>query len=191
VDVVGFIKTAPVVDLAIIGALAVSFFLGALQGAIRRLLGIASIVLAFLIAANSRDFVGGFFDSNWRQFNHDYNRMLAFLIVFGLSAAIATVLMQAFYKRVDINSNHPVVDDVVGGLVGVLEGLIVLLVLVVIFNSYQPPLFPASDIPQVRDLQSALTQDSQIAMWLRDNGAPLVVHVFSPLLPSDIVRMYP
>ena len=49
---IGAIQSAPLVDLAILFALFGSFVIGAMQGAIRRILGILSMVFAFLLAAN-------------------------------------------------------------------------------------------------------------------------------------------
>ncbi len=81
-DIVGAIKGTPVVDLGLLIALGVFFFLGVMQGAIRRLLGIASILIAFLIAGNMRDPLGDFLADNWHQFDRDYNKLLAFVLVF-------------------------------------------------------------------------------------------------------------
>ncbi len=49
------IFSAPVIDAGIFLGLFFFFIIGMMQGAIRRILGIISILFAFLIAANLRD----------------------------------------------------------------------------------------------------------------------------------------
>lgn len=92
-DIVGTIRSAPLVDLALLIALFGFFFLGVMQGAIRRLLGIVSILFAFLLAANLRDPVGDFLAKNWTQFDLGYNRLLAFSIVFVVGTAALSIVI--------------------------------------------------------------------------------------------------
>ena len=49
-----------------------------MQGAIRRIVGIVSIVFAFLVAANLRDPVGGYLADQWQQYPSGYDHLLAF-----------------------------------------------------------------------------------------------------------------
>ena len=76
-DIVGAIRSAPLIDLGLLLGLTAFFFLGVVQGAIRRLLGIASMLVAFVLAANLRDPVGDFLAGNWTQFDLGYNRLPA------------------------------------------------------------------------------------------------------------------
>jgi uncharacterized membrane protein required for colicin V production len=62
--VVDAIRGAPLADLTIFAVLFGSFVLGVLQGSIRRLLGIMSMLLAFLLAANLQAPVGDFLADN-------------------------------------------------------------------------------------------------------------------------------
>jgi uncharacterized membrane protein required for colicin V production len=190
VDIIGAIKGTPVVDLFLLIGLGVFFFLGFLQGAIRRLLGIASIVIAFLIAGNMRDPAGDFLSNNWHQFSNDYNKLLAFVIVFAVVAVAATILIQGFYKRTDISAEHPIVDDIVGGLLGLLQGFVLLLFIVIILSSFPLPPAKPGDVSQLRDAQELLNQ-SHIGGWIRDTIAPIAVHMVGPLLPSDLAALFP
>jgi len=47
-----------------------------------------------------------------------------------------SVLIQGFYKRTELSAGHPILDDVIGGLLGLLEGFIVLTIVVIILGSY-------------------------------------------------------
>jgi uncharacterized membrane protein required for colicin V production len=189
-DVVGVIRSAPLVDLAIFAVLFGSFVVGVLQGSIRRLLGIGSMIFAFLLAANLRDTVGDFLGDNWQQFSLEYDRMLAFLILFVVLAVALSIVIQGFYKRTDIYAAHPVVDDIVGGLLGLLEGFVVLTIVIIILNTH----VPAEGDGQVSELtsaQNAILDDSNIAGGIRDNVVPPLVHVLSRLLPEDVGERYP
>ncbi len=190
-DIVGFLKNAPVVDLAVLLALFAFLVLGVAQGAIRRILGITSIVLAFLMAANLRDLVGDNLAQNWHQFDPGYNRLLAFVIVFVVGSVASSILIQGFYKRTEINANHPIVDDLVGGLLGLIQGVLLLIMVVIILNSYILPSPHSGDVSQLRDAQDLIVRQSHIAAGIRDVIVPPVVHILSLVLPSDLVSTFP
>jgi uncharacterized membrane protein required for colicin V production len=191
VDLVGMIKSTSLVDLAIFIGLFAFVFLGVFQGAIRRLLGIASILFAFLFAANLRDPVGDLLAQNWTQFDVGYNRLLAFTIIFVVLSVAVSVLIQGFYKRTEITADHPIVDDVVGGALGLLQGLILLMAAVIILNSYALPPARSGDVTLLRQAQDLIVNHSQIAGGIKDSVVPPFVHIFSVLLPSDLVSLFP
>ena len=190
-DIIGAIRAAPVIDLALLLGLCLFLFLGVVQGAIRRLLGIASMVVAFILAASLRDPLGDYLSHNWTQFDLGYNKLLAFGIVFVAASVVASIAMQALYKRTDLSTDHPVVEDVIGGLLGLLQGLVLLTIGVIILGSYALPEPRPGDLTQVRDVQRMLVQESHIGGTLRDRVAPPVVHILGPLLPSDVVSKFP
>jgi uncharacterized membrane protein required for colicin V production len=191
VDIFGAVKSAPVVDLALLIGFGVFFFLGVMQGAIRRLIGIATMLFAFLVAANTRDSAGDFLAQNWRQFNLDYNRLLAFVIIFVVVAVAGSIVTQGFYKRTDLSAEHPIVDDVVGGLLGLLQALMLLMFVVIILNSYPLPPAKSGDVTQLRDIQNMIVNQSHIAGAIKAVVVPLFVHVFAVLLPADLVSKFP
>jgi uncharacterized membrane protein required for colicin V production len=183
-------KGAPVADLAILIGLGVFFFLGVLQGTFRRLLGIGAATAAFLIAANVRDSAGSFLAGNWKQFSLDYNRLIAFVLLFLLLFLIGQILIQVTYKRVLLWARHPVVDEVVGGMLGLLEAFVLLLFVVIILNSYKLPDAMPGDVGQIRDLQNAVVGQSQIAHWVREAVAPVFVHIVGILLPTNLTSLF-
>ena len=189
-DIPGAISSAPVIDLGLLIGLGVFFFLGVLQGAIRRLLGILSFLLAFLVAANLRDPVGDFLNGNWVQFDRGYNRLLAFVILFVVVAVVSSITIQGIYKRTDLSAQHPIIDDIVGGLLGLLQGLLLLLFVVIMLNSYPLPAAKPGDVTYLRDAQDLLVNHSHIASWFKDVLAPPFVYILSLLLPSDLVSVF-
>jgi len=190
-DIFGFLKGAPIVDLGILVGFFGFFILGVMQGAIRRILGILSFVLAFLVAANLRDPVGDYLAQNWRQFDLGYSRLLAFVIIFLVGAVVSSIVIQGFYKRTEIYAKHPIVDDAVGGLLGLTQGILLLTMAVVILNSGILPPAQSGDVTPLRDAQDLIVHQSHIAGAIRDVVAPPFVHVLSFLLPSDLVSLFP
>jgi hypothetical protein len=179
-DIVGLIKGAPVSDLLIFGAFCAAFVVGAMQGAIRRLLGIASMLFAFLLSANLRDPVGNYLADNWRQFPAGYTKLLAFGLLFGVLWIGLSLLIQGFYKRTDIYAARPVV-----------QGFLLLCVALVIFGSYTLPAPFPGEVIFVRQIQDVLLNQSHIAAALRDGALPVMIHSSGFLLPNDIVAMFP
>jgi uncharacterized membrane protein required for colicin V production len=190
-DIVGFIKGAPISDLVILGAFALAFLVGVMQGTIRRLLGIASILFAFFLSANLRDPVGDFLAPNWLQFPAGYSKLLAFVILFGVIWIGTSVLIQGFYKRTDIYATRPVVDDILGGLVGLVQGFLLLCVVLVILGSYPLPSPFPGEVAYLRQVQDILLNQSHIAATIRDSVLPVLIHNSGFLLPSSIVAMFP
>jgi uncharacterized membrane protein required for colicin V production len=188
---VDFLNSVPIVDIVILLGFLAALLLGVMQGAIRRILGIISIVLAFLVAANLRDTLGDYLAQNWRQFDLEYNRLLAFSIAFSVGVVISSVVIQGFYKRTEIYAKHPIVDDVVGGLLGLAQGILLLIVAVVIFDSSVLPSAQSGDVSQLRYAHDLIVNQSHIADAIRHVVAPSFVHIFSFLLPSDLVSLFP
>jgi hypothetical protein len=81
------------------------------------------------------------------------------------------------------------VDDVVGGLLGLAQGLLLLIIIVTIFDSYTLPTAQPGDLDQLRQLQD-LVHKSAIAGGLKDVVVPAFVHLLGILLPSDLVSTY-
>ncbi len=190
-DIVGLIKGAPISDLVIFGAFCAAVVVGAMQGTIRRLLGIASILFAFLAAANLRDPVGNFLGDNWQQFPTGYSKMLAFGLVFAVLWIVLSVLIQGFYKRTDIYAARPIVDEILGGVLGVIQGFLLLCVVIVILGSYVMPAPFPGEIDFVRQIHDIFINQSHIATALRDGIIPVAVHSIAFFLPADIVAMFP
>ncbi|MGZ6267533.1 MAG: CvpA family protein, partial [Candidatus Limnocylindrales bacterium] len=183
------IFSAPVIDAGIFLGLFFFFIVGMMQGSIRRILGIISILFAFLIAANLRDPVGNLLKDNWTQFSPGYNQLLAFVLLFIVGAVASSILIQGFYKRTEIYAKHPIVDDLIGGALGLVQGALLLLVVVIILNSFTLPTAQSGDVTFLRNAQDAIHR-STIAGGVKDVLAPPFIHVLSFLLPSDLTTIF-
>lgn len=190
-DIFGIIKSTPLADLIIVGLLAGAFILGIMQGAVRVLASIVAIFVAFLVAANLRDPVGRFLADNWTQFPAAYNHMLAFLLIFLILSVIAVGVIILRVRRTPLYPQRPVVDDILGGVLGLLEGFLILLFLIIILGSFKMPEPFQGEIGPIRDLHNVLIDQSHIAGALKSGVAPGFVHLLSAMLPSDLVAMFP
>jgi len=180
----------PLADLALMVALFGFFILGVIQGTIRTILTIISLVFAFLLAANLRGPLGDGLANNWHQFPVGYNRMLAFLMLFVVFSVGFLVLILGFYKRTELSAAHPALEDLMGGLLGLLMGLVLLGVVVAIMGSYLLPGQFKGELDYVRQFHDTLLYGSNIGAAFRGTVMPFVLHALAPLLPGDLVTAF-
>ena len=125
-DVVETITSVEAIDLLVFFALFGMFILGFMQGIIRRLLGIASILISLLLAAQIRSPLGDFLAQNWTQYPPDYNRMIAFGTVFLAGSIASTIAIQLFFRPIPLFAQYPLIDEIVGGVLGVIQAGLIL-----------------------------------------------------------------
>ncbi len=190
-DIVGFITSQTLFDILFLLLLLGALVLGFVQGAIRRLLGIVSLVLAFLIAVNLRDPLGAFLAKNWTQFPTEYSYMLAFLGLFVLGAVLLTILIQGFYHR-SLIRNSQALDEIVGAVLGVLQAILLVGLLGIILDSYfKVPGAPhtSGELGFLRSLYEAW-DGSEVALVYRDVLIPAFLSLVGWLVPDAIEALY-
>jgi uncharacterized membrane protein required for colicin V production len=193
VDLGEFLGGIRFIDLVLILFFMIFFVLGFAQGTIRRLIGIGAILFSFLFAANVAEPLGTFLGSNWTQFSKQYSYMIGFGTVF-LAAAIAfAVVVQGFYRPQPLFEKARFVDEILGGVLGVLQAGIILLAVIVILDSF----FLVPGIPEdpqeldfLRDLWKSL-DESRIVDVFRSTLIPAFFTVFGLFIPSTIKAFYP
>jgi uncharacterized membrane protein required for colicin V production len=164
------------------------FVLGFAQGTIRRLLGLAAVMFSFLFAANVRDPLGAFLAANWTQFPKEYAYMIGFLTVF-LAAWIAlTIVIQNFYTTQPLWEKYRFVDEVIGGILGVIEGGLLLVIAIVILDSFF--LIPGigesgNELHFLRDFWDFMDA-AQVTAFFRESIVPVFFVVFGLFIPDDI-----
>ncbi len=193
-DIVGFITSQNLFDILFVLFLAGFFILGFIQGTIRRLLGIASVLFSFLVAANLRDPVGSFLAANWTQFPAQYAYMIGFLAMFVIGVIGFSILIQGFYKKTPLLQNSTIVDEVLGGVLGIVQALLILGCLIIILDSYfrlpgtKPP--DPDELPFLRSFFEAY-DSSATATLFRDTLIPIFFAVFGFFIPKDIQALFP
>jgi uncharacterized membrane protein required for colicin V production len=191
VNIVDTISNVTAFDWIAVLFLVGFFVLGYVQGTIRRLLGIASIVFSFLLAANLREPLGKFLAGYWTQWPREYSYMLAFLFIFIVASIIFAILIQSFYKQAPLFAKWPIVDELLGGILGVVEGLIIIGAFIAIFDSFfkLPVAVGDNQIRLIKDIYGAIDGSGTAAVF-RDALLPAFVAVFGVILPSDVESLY-
>jgi membrane protein required for colicin V production len=191
VNISDFLTSINRFDLLVILILFGMFILGFIQGTIRRLLGIASILFSFLLAANLQGPLGDFLAANWTQFAPEYAVMLGFGTVFVAASIAFTLVIQAFYERVPLFQRYSFIDEILGGLLGVVQGLLLLGVMIVILDSFftLPIAKRDSELPLLRDIYNAYT-NSGTADLFRDTLIPAFFAVFGFVVPDKIKAFF-
>ncbi|HYL41671.1 MAG TPA: CvpA family protein [Candidatus Binatus sp.] len=169
------------------------FILGYFQGLVRRTFGIVALVFSLLVAASLRQPVGPYLASEWKNAPAEYGAMVAFGAVF-LALWIATsVGIQLFYRPAPLLPRYPALDEVLGGVLGVLEGLIVLIVLVIVTDPYflsaAGKVAAPGEFSPLRSLHD-LFDDSLTASFLRHQVIPNIFALVGGLFPNDVVHAF-
>ena len=168
------------------------FVLGFMQGTIRRLLGLGSMLFSFLFAANLSLVIGPFLASNWNQFPDEYAEMLGFLIVFVAANVAFSLVIQGFYHRQPLFQKYQFVDEVLGGLLGVVQGAFLVGCLIVILDSYfLIPGAPQSggELPFLRGFYDFYA-GSGTADLFRNQLIPGFYNIFGILIPDEVQFFY-
>ncbi|HEY7590280.1 MAG TPA: CvpA family protein [Candidatus Limnocylindrales bacterium] len=192
-DIAEFLRSIDPFDLLVVLVLAALFILGFIQGTIRRVLGILSIVFSFFLAANMREPMGDFLAPNWTQFPPEYSQMVGFATVFVAACVAFSITIQAFYKKVPLFEKYTVVDELLGGTLGVVQGVLLLGAMVVILDSFFviPGIAQQStELPLLREMFNAYN-GSMTAGLFRDNLIPTFFAITSPLIPGDLRGYFP
>ena len=124
------------VDLLIVLYFMGFFVLGFAQGTIRRLLGIGSILFSWFLAANIADPLGQFLGSNWTQFPREYSYMVGFATIFVAASIAFALVIQGFYKPQPLFEKARFADELIGGILGLVEAAIIYGAVLIILDSF-------------------------------------------------------
>jgi uncharacterized membrane protein required for colicin V production len=168
------------------------FVLGFAQGTIRRLIGLASILFSFLLAANLAEPIGEFLKQNWTDQNPQYSYMVGFLTVFVAASLAFAIVIQGFYRPQPLFEKARFVDEIIGGLLGLLQAAVILGAFIIILDTYyrlnvQPT---GNELQFLHDFWEFL-DSSQIVDFFRATLIPLFFVLFGFLVPDKIEAMYP
>ena len=178
-------------DLLIFLVLFASFLLGFMQGTIRRLLGILSMVFAFFLASNVKEPLGDFLGREWEQFPPQYGEMIGYLAVFAAAVIAATLVIQGTYQKASLFEKYEFLDEIIGGALGVFQAVMFLTFLTIVLDSYfLLHLAQDSDeLPFLRSFWEALSQ-SGFGDLLHGTIIPRFVDIVGLLLPESVKAFY-
>ena len=177
-------------DLLILLALLAMFIVGYAQGVIRRLLGIGAILFSLIVAAQLRAPLGDYLTEQWTGIADSYSYMVAFGAVFVAAAVTLSLGIQITYRPAPLFQKYPVLDEILGGLLGVLEGFIILIAILLILDPhYNQPTVQSTvgfgEFTLLRELHARLN-DSLIVDILRTSVIPAILAVVGVLFPQDV-----
>jgi membrane protein required for colicin V production len=180
------------IDVLLLLYFAGFFVLGFAQGTIRRLLGIGSILFSWFLAANLAQPLSEFLGANWTQFPKEYSYMIGFLTVFVASAIAFALVIQGFYKPQPLFQKARFADEIIGGLLGILQAALIFGGLLIILDSFFriPGIDPfPTELPFLRTIWEAVT-NTEIAGIFRDTLIPAFFAIFGFLVPETIRANY-
>jgi len=193
VDFGEFLGTITTVDLLIVLYFIGFFVLGFAQGTIRRLLGIASILFSWLLAANLAEPLAKFLGTNWTQFPREYSYMVGFGTIFVASSIAFALVIQGFYKPQPLFQKARFADEIIGGILGLIQAAIILgAVLIILDSFFRIPGIPENpnELPFLREIWKAL-DGTQIVQVFRETIIPVFFVLTGFLVPDDIEAAYP
>jgi uncharacterized membrane protein required for colicin V production len=193
VDVGEFLSGFSAIDLVLVLYFMGFFVLGFAQGTIRRLLGIGSILFSWLLAVNIAEPLGTFLGNNWTQFPREYSYMVGFGTVFVAASIAFALVIQGYYKPQPLFKKARFADEIIGGLLGLVQAALILgAVLVILDSFFRIPGIPASpnELPFLRDLWVAL-DGSKFATVFRETLIPAFFLLTGLFIPDKIQSQYP
>ena len=178
-------------DILVFILLIAGFIVGYLQGAVRRLIGIIAVTFSLVVAAQLRDALGNFLGANWGQFPPGYTDLLAFGFLFALLVIAFAIVVQVYYERGPLLPKWRYADPLLGGLLGVVQAMLMIGVLVLILDSYFNvyELVSAAEFAWLRDLHNAVDV-SRTADLFRTTIWPGIFTLIGFFFPEAIRNLY-
>jgi uncharacterized membrane protein required for colicin V production len=188
VDFGEFIGGFATVDLLLVLYFMGFFVLGFAQGTIRRVIGIASILFSFMFAATLSEPLGNFLGSNWAQFARQYSYMIGFGTVFVAASLAFALVVQGFYKPQPLFARARFLDEILGGVLGIIQAGLILGAVVVILGSFF--LIPGiardpEELLGLREVWTAL-ETSKIVDFFQVALIPGFFSIFDLFIPDSI-----
>ncbi len=186
-----FLRSPDPADMIVVAALACAFGVGYAHGAIRRILGLIAMTFAFLMAAAVSDPLGEFLATYWHDMPSSYSSMVAFLVIFLALVFASAIVIHGQYRRVAVFARRPLIDELLGGIIGVVEAVAGLTFLMIILDrGFQYDTIQARGaLPEIHNLWSALTL-SVTGAFLHGTTIPTLLRVAWVVLPDTVRDLY-
>jgi uncharacterized membrane protein required for colicin V production len=169
------------------------FILGYFQGMTRRIFGILALVFSLIVAAQLRDPLGSYLAQEWANAPRQYSYMVAFGALFLAFGVALSLGIQVAYRPAPLLPRYPVVDELLGGVLGVLEGFILLVALLLVTDPYflnaAGERAAAGEFGLIRQVHDFLN-DSVTVDALRHTAIPNMLAIFGLLFPADVVQTF-
>lgn len=182
------LRTINMFDVVVVIYLFGFFILGFIQGTIRRLIGIATITFSFFLALLLNDlWLGAFLATNWTQYPKEYSIMIGYLVIFVAASVAFALVVQGTYTRLPLFAKYPVLDEILGGLLGIVQGFLLLMFITFILDQY----FLYTSIPPddnefgfLRTFWTAV-DGSNIGQFIQTVAIPAMITICGFLIPEQ------
>ena len=191
-DVVEFIEGLNLFDILVVFFVAAFFVVGYIQGTLRRALGLAIALVSLLLAMNLRDPLGAWLTQYWTQLPQAYVYMLALGGSFLTIYIAGSIAVQTFYRKTTIFTKATVVDELVGGILGAVQALLLVSAMIIILDSYYAQSGVRTNPNELGILGDIYTfyNASHVVELFRSSLIPLFFALFGWIVPSDLAEMY-
>ena len=180
-------------DVVLVGFVAGLTWAGWRTGFVRRLAGLAFIGVSFVVGAYLQGPFGDLVNNFFPEVPPEYAGLLAYAFLFPVLLVILHVVSKPFLKDRKVGGMTRELDKALGAIFGFIEGVLILSVIVVIFDTYfaggtqtGTPL----GLDQISSLAAAFNESYTVHL-LRATTVPLVLAVLGPFLPKDISSLVP
>jgi uncharacterized membrane protein required for colicin V production len=192
VDVVEFIEGLNLFDILVAFIVAAFFVVGYIQGALRRLLGLGIALVSLLLALNLRDPLGAWFAGYWTQLPKPYVSMIAFGGSFLTIYIAGSITIQTFYRRTTIFAKATAIDELIGGVLGAIQAILLVGTMILILDSYFALPGIAAHPGELGFLRGLFEfyDPSQIAELFRSSLIPLFFVLFGWIAPSELRDLF-
>ncbi len=180
-------------DVVLVGFVAGLTWAGWRTGFVRRLAGLAFIAISFVVGAYLQGPFGDLVNQFFPQVPAAYAGLLAYTFLFPVLLVILHVVSKPFLKDRKVGGMTRELDKALGAIFGLIEGVLILSVIVVIFDTYFAVGIQTGTTLGLNQFSSlaASFNESYTVHLLRETTVPLVLAVLGPFLPKDISSLVP
>lgn len=169
------------------------FILGYVQGLVRRIFGIIALVFSLVVAAQLRAPLGDYLAHEWTSAPPEYSYMVAFGALFLAFGIALSVGIQLAYHPAPLLPRYPVIDELLGGVLGVIEGGFLIAVFLMVTDPYflnsTGQVAATGEVAFFRSVHDFVT-DSLTADFLRHSIIANVFALIGFLFPRDVVDTF-
>jgi hypothetical protein len=121
----------------------------------------------------------------------EYAVMVGFGTVFVAGAIAFTLVIQGFYKKTPLSERYLLVDELIGGVLGVLQGIIILTCMIIILDSAfeVPGVSQRNELILLREIHDAY-DPSATARIIRGAVIPLLYAIFGLFIPDSLREIH-
>jgi len=162
-------------------------------GLLRRLVGIAFIVIGLIAGAYLRVPVGAFVAGIFEEVPPQYADMVGYAVVFAVVVTALNLISGPILSRATVGGVSRMTDKTLGAILGGVEAVLIISAAIVILDTYFGTAGSIGEVPGLGILTSVseALDESTIGQFLIKTTVPLVLTVLGPLLPKDISSVVP